>query len=198
MRGVWANSRKERCWQIALIGVSSLVAPTKAIHERPQLARFFFSQINADYEDCYYIRLKYALPFIYCHKALTSLFSLTFIVAYYNMLTESNKNSGKASKFQTEVEPGRVLTMPTDGTGVAVLDPWLEPFTGALRHRYALYQKYKKMIEESGGGYENFTKGYEYFGFHVQKDNSVLYREWAPNATGASLIGEFSELSDKV
>ncbi|KAI8580360.1 hypothetical protein K450DRAFT_238150 [Umbelopsis ramanniana AG] len=108
------------------------------------------------------------------------------------MLTESNHSSGNASKFQTEVEPGRVLTMPTDGTGVAVLDPWLEPFTGALRHRYALFQKYKKMINESGGGYENFTKGYDYFGFHVQKDNSVLYREWAPNATGASLIGEFN------
>jgi 1,4-alpha-glucan branching enzyme len=34
--------------------------------------------------------------------------------------------------FQEEVEPGRVLTMPEDGTGVVVLDPWLEPYKDAL------------------------------------------------------------------
>lgn len=118
-------------------------------------------------------------------------FLLRFLLSC-NMLTESNPNS-KVPTFKTEVEPGRVLTMPTDGTGVVVLDPWLEPFTGALRHRFALYEKYKKNIEESAGGYDKFTKGYEYFGFHVQQDNSVVYREWAPNATGASLIGEFSK-----
>jgi 1,4-alpha-glucan branching enzyme len=27
----------------------------------------------------------------------------------------------------------------------------------------------------------------------VDKDNNVVYREWAPNATEAYLIGEFSE-----
>lgn len=37
--------------------------------------------------------------------------------------------------FQRQVEPGRVLTMPTDGTGLVVLDPWLEPFKDALRTR---------------------------------------------------------------
>jgi 1,4-alpha-glucan branching enzyme len=83
-----------------------------------------------------------------------------------------------------------------DGTGVAVLDPWLEPFKDALKSRYALYEKYKKMIQESAGGYDNFSKGYEHFGFHVQKDNSVIYREWAPNAAGASLIGEFSKYGE--
>ncbi|KAM3589104.1 alpha-1,4-glucan branching enzyme [Umbelopsis sp. WA50703] len=106
------------------------------------------------------------------------------------MLAESNSSS--VPTFQSEVEPGRFLTMAKDGTGVAVLDPWLEPFKDALKSRYALYEKYKKMIQESAGGYDNFSKGYEHFGFHVQKDNSVIYREWAPNAAGASLIGEFN------
>jgi 1,4-alpha-glucan branching enzyme len=37
--------------------------------------------------------------------------------------------------FQEEIEPGRVLTMPADGSGVTVLDPWLEPYKDALRSR---------------------------------------------------------------
>jgi hypothetical protein len=126
----------------------------------------------------------------------TPYFPFGFHISFYFLIvsmTAESKPSTDVPTFKAEIEPGRVLTMPADGTGVAVLDPWLEPFTGALRHRFALYQKYKKMIEDSAGGYEKFTKGYEYFGFHVQKDNSVVYREWAPNATGASLIGEFSK-----
>jgi hypothetical protein len=37
--------------------------------------------------------------------------------------------------FEEEVTPGRVLEMKEDGTGLSVLDPWLAPFDGALRHR---------------------------------------------------------------
>lgn len=40
-----------------------------------------------------------------------------------------------ADTFQTEVEKGRVLTMPKDGTGLAVLDPWLDPFRDQLKAR---------------------------------------------------------------
>lgn len=46
------------------------------------------------------------------------------------MITTATKNT-----FQRQVEPGRILTMPTDGTGLVVLDPWLEPFQDALRTR---------------------------------------------------------------
>ena len=41
--------------------------------------------------------------------------------------------------FDTEVETGRVLTMPTDGTGLSILDPWLEPFKDDLRARFLLF-----------------------------------------------------------
>lgn len=37
--------------------------------------------------------------------------------------------------FQEEVEPGRVLTLPADGTGLTVIDPWLEPFKEELKKR---------------------------------------------------------------
>ncbi|RCH92382.1 alpha-1,4-glucan branching enzyme [Rhizopus stolonifer] len=93
--------------------------------------------------------------------------------------------------FQEEVSPGRVLTMNTDGTGLSVLDPWLSPFDDALRRRYAIFQKYDEMIN-STLGYDTFTKGHEYYGFNVLENNSVMYREWAPNAVTASLVGDFN------
>lgn len=69
----------------------------------------------------------------------------------------------------------------------------LEPFSGALRERYAAYQKQRAIIEEHEGGLAEFSKGYKSMGFQVDKNGGVRYREWAPNATEARLIGEFSE-----
>ena len=37
------------------------------------------------------------------------------------------------------------------------------------------------------------TQGYERFGFLVQPNSDVLYREWAPNALRAYLIGDFND-----
>lgn len=53
------------------------------------------------------------------------------------LIDHSDDDNGvvEVETFDTEVEPGRVLTMPKDGTGLVVLDPWLEPFKGALRER---------------------------------------------------------------
>ncbi|KAL7308829.1 alpha-1,4-glucan branching enzyme [Mucor circinelloides] len=93
--------------------------------------------------------------------------------------------------FKEEVSPGRVLTMAADGTGLSVIDPWLKPFNDALRERYATFEKYDEQIKNTIG-YEEFTKGYEYYGFNIQEDNSVMYREWAPNAVTASLVGDFN------
>lgn len=39
---------------------------------------------------------------------------------------------------------------------------------------------------------ENFTRGYEKFGFNVLPNNTIVYREWAPSAKTASLVGDFS------
>lgn len=39
---------------------------------------------------------------------------------------------------------------------------------------------------------EKFTRGYEKFGFNVTPDGTIVYREWAPNALRAYLIGDFN------
>jgi 1,4-alpha-glucan branching enzyme len=91
-----------------------------------------------------------------------------------------------------------------DGTGVLQSDPWyvlvesttdnrLEPFSGALRHRYSEYKKAHDLIVKNEGSVAKFAEGYKTMGFQVDGDNGVRYREWAPNATAARLIGDFSE-----
>lgn len=72
------------------------------------------------------------------------------------------------------------------------LDSWLEPFLPAIAHRHQAFIKWKNTIQEHEGGYDAFTKGYLKFGLNVTEDASVVYREWAPNATEAVLIGDFS------
>lgn len=79
--------------------------------------------------------------------------------------------------------------------GVIQLDPWLTPFKEALRSRYARAQRWIKTIDETEGGLDNFSKGNLKFGFNVEDNGDIVYREWAPNAIRAYLIGDFSILT---
>jgi 1,4-alpha-glucan branching enzyme len=76
--------------------------------------------------------------------------------------------------------------------GVVQLDPWLSPFKEQLRKRYSKAQDWITAINKSEGGLEKFSRGTEKYGFNVDKQNNITYREWAPNATQAFLIGDFS------
>lgn len=60
--------------------------------------------------------------------------------------------------------------------------------------RYACLRDIQDKIDENGGGIDEFTQGYKYFGIKVQTDNSVLCREWAPGAKQLFLTGDFSKL----
>lgn len=81
----------------------------------------------------------------------------------------------------------------TDGTRVIAEDPWLEPFAPALRERYAMYKKWADDIQQTEGGLEPFSRGYERLGFTVDpRTHQVTYREWAPGAVKANLIGDFN------
>jgi len=63
-----------------------------------------------------------------------------------------------------------------DPKSVLDFDPWL-----------------KDCVLEHEGGYDKFSKGYEKFGLNVNEKGEITYREWAPNAVEAVLIGDFSE-----
>ena len=80
------------------------------------------------------------------------------------------------------------------GTGVLQLDPWLEPFKGALKSRYSKAQRWIKILNETEGGLDKFSRGYEKLGLHIHDNGDIGYTEWAPNALRAYVIGEFSRL----
>ena len=85
-----------------------------------------------------------------------------------------------------------------DPKPVLELDGYLKPEIPAIATRWKSFMQWKKTIEDSEGGYDAFSKGYETFGFNVKSDNSIVYREWAPNATEAALTGEFSEFEPSI
>lgn len=77
-------------------------------------------------------------------------------------------------------------------SGVVALDPWLEPYKPALRSRFSKAQQWIQTINDTEGGLDKFSRGYERFGFLVAPDGTITYREWAPNALRAYLIGDFN------
>lgn len=82
-----------------------------------------------------------------------------------------------------------------DPKPIIELDAWLEPFLPAIQRRYERFQRWKDIINNSEGGYDSFSKGYLKFGFNVQENNDIIYREWAPNAKEAYIIGDFNNWS---
>eukprot|EP01114_Cavostelium_apophysatum_P006914 TRINITY_DN1849_c0_g1_i1.p1 TRINITY_DN1849_c0_g1~~TRINITY_DN1849_c0_g1_i1.p1 ORF type:complete len:769 (+),score=190.37 TRINITY_DN1849_c0_g1_i1:110-2416(+) len=114
------------------------------------------------------------------------------------MQVEASKGAAPAS-----TAPGSVSSTPeassprfkylnaTDGTRVIHDDPWLEPCAQALRDRYSRYLYKKKMIEDNEGGLDKFSQGYKKMGFN-RTEGGIMYREWAPNARQAFLMGDFN------
>ncbi len=90
-----------------------------------------------------------------------------------------------AFQTSTKLETAPILEM----------DPWLKPFLPSISTRWKLFAEAKEHIQKTEGGYDSFTKGFQKFGFIIGPDGSVSYHEWAPNATQAFLIGDFSALA---
>lgn len=63
----------------------------------------------------------------------------------------------------------------------------------SVHHRHGLVQDWIKRIDDAEGGLDSFSKAYTYYGLHMQPDNSVIAREWAPGAQQLYLTGDFSE-----
>ncbi|XP_042493186.1 1,4-alpha-glucan-branching enzyme 1, chloroplastic/amyloplastic-like isoform X3 [Macadamia integrifolia] len=75
--------------------------------------------------------------------------------------------------------------------GIMSLDPGLEPFKDHFRYRIVRYVEQKKLIEKYERGLEEFAQGYLKFGFN-REENGIVYREWAPAAQEAQVIGDFN------
>ncbi|QLQ82554.1 hypothetical protein HG537_0H03170 [Torulaspora globosa] len=101
--------------------------------------------------------------------------------------------------------------IPENVKGAIDFDPWLTPFADVLSERRFLADKWAYDITHAtpDGSYQSLTKfardSYLAYGIHAdQQSKQIRYREWAPNAKRAFLIGEFNhwnetshELKDK-
>lgn len=87
----------------------------------------------------------------------------------------------------------RQMSIPPPGTGKRIyeIDPILKAHREHLDYRYRHYKKMREAIDKNEGGLELFSRGYEKFGF-IRSDTGVTYREWAPGAKSAALIGDFN------
>jgi 1,4-alpha-glucan branching enzyme len=71
-------------------------------------------------------------------------------------------------------------------------DPWLEPYEKIIYHRYIKASKKEEEVIGNHQSLSDFASGYLYFGLHLTNNGWIL-REWAPNATGIFLIGDFNQ-----
>lgn len=77
-------------------------------------------------------------------------------------------------------------------------DPWLEPFAPAIEGRHADYLKKEAELTAGCGSLSDFANAHKYFGLHRNQDGSWTFREWAPNATAITLIGDFSHWDEQI
>lgn len=59
--------------------------------------------------------------------------------------------------------------------------------------RHGCVDEWIKKFNQDEGGLNNFSQGYKYYGLHIQSDNTVIAREWAPGAQQLYLTGDFSK-----
>jgi 1,4-alpha-glucan branching enzyme len=78
-----------------------------------------------------------------------------------------------------------------ENLGVLNVDPSLASHKAHLQYRYSKYLQQKQTIEKYEGSLEDFSKGYLKYGFN-REGNKIVYREWAPAAKEAQLIGDFN------
>ncbi|XP_010556050.1 PREDICTED: 1,4-alpha-glucan-branching enzyme 1, chloroplastic/amyloplastic-like isoform X2 [Tarenaya hassleriana] len=78
-----------------------------------------------------------------------------------------------------------------ENIGILAVDPALEKYKDHFRYRMTRYLEQKKLFEKHEGGLEEFSRGYLKFGFN-REYGGIVYREWAPAAVEAELIGDFN------
>ena len=70
-------------------------------------------------------------------------------------------------------------------------DPWLKPFAAAIEGRHQDAVDKERELIATDGSLKAFANAYNYFGLH-RTDTGWVFREWAPNATSITLVGDFS------
>jgi len=99
-----------------------------------------------------------------------------------------------ADPFPTRAEWDAFQYPPitTDGTGIYMHDQAIGEFGDHLHYRWSQYCEKRGAIDEYEGGLEKFSRGFETYGF-TRDATGITYREWAPAAREAYLMGDFND-----
>ncbi|GLT89940.1 hypothetical protein SLE2022_078980 [Rubroshorea leprosula] len=109
----------------------------------------------------------------------------------YSVLEEDNgKGEEPTVRLHTEKKP-KSIPPPGAGQRIYEIDPTLLGHREHLDYRYSQYKRMCAEIDKYEGGLEMFSRGYEKFGF-TRSATGITYREWAPGAMSAALIGDFN------
>lgn len=84
------------------------------------------------------------------------------------------------------------LISPPKAEKLYSLDPYLKDHEAAITQRYHKYQELKAKLESAEGSLEKFSQSYKERGFVKTANGTMMYREWAPEAQKAFLIGDFN------
>ncbi|CAI0469255.1 unnamed protein product [Linum tenue] len=142
--------------------------------------------------------------------------SMSFFLSFWNLFagfliprdtsTEVLDEQEKIAVLPDTREKTDKRTVPPPGAGQRIydIDPILSSFRQHLDYRYSQYKRMRADIDKFEGGLEKFSRGYEKFGFIrrifslalistvILSETGITYREWAPGATRAALIGDFN------
>lgn len=73
------------------------------------------------------------------------------------------------------------------------IDPWLEPFSGAIKERISKFGKTKHILEQNEGSLYDFSLSYQKYGLHADWETGIIYgSEYVPNVEQVSLVGDFN------
>ncbi|KAI7741948.1 hypothetical protein M8C21_024025 [Ambrosia artemisiifolia] len=90
-------------------------------------------------------------------------------------------------------DPSAMENIKSDTKNLRImeLDPGLEPYKDHFEYRMKRFSEQKMLIDRYEGSLEEFAKGYLKFGLN-REEGCIVYREWAPAAEEAQLIGDFN------
>ncbi|GMH40177.1 hypothetical protein BSKO_08081 [Bryopsis sp. KO-2023] len=79
----------------------------------------------------------------------------------------------------------------SDVLGVIKVDPLLADHEGHLQYRWERYQDTLNKICQYSKSLKDFATGYNHYGIS-REEGCTVYREWAPGAVAAQMIGDFN------
>ncbi|ONH77980.1 1,4-alpha-glucan-branching enzyme [Saccharomyces cerevisiae] len=96
-------------------------------------------------------------------------------------------------------DSNKMYNIPDNVKGAVEFDPWLKPFADVLSERRYLADKWLYDITHAtpDGSYQSLSKfardSYKSYGLHANPETKeITYKEWAPNAERAFLVGDFN------